>query len=93
LTILATWRFDDLAACYNSSRMTAKQIIKEIAALPPEEQEEVVRFAYNLDAERQLTGRELSALGGRMAASTDPVQKMILREEITRGFYGGKPHA
>jgi len=72
--------------------MTAKQIIDQIAALPPEEQEKVVRFAYNLDAERRLTGRELSALGERMAAATDPVQKTMLREEITRGFYGGKPH-
>jgi len=54
--------------------MTAKQIIEEISALTPEEQEKVVRFAYNLDAERRLTGRELSALGERMASSTDPVQ-------------------
>ncbi len=73
--------------------MTAKQIIDRIAALPPEEQEKIVRFAYSLDAERQLTGQELSALGEKMAASNDPVQRMMLREEITRGFYGGKPHA
>jgi len=52
-----------------------------------------LRFAYNLDAERQLTGRELSALGKRMVSSNDPVQQMQLREEITRGFYGRKPDA
>ena len=73
--------------------MTAKQIIAEISTLPPEEQEKVVRFAYALDAERRLTGGELSALGERIAASTNPVEKLMLREEITRGFYGGKPHA
>jgi len=73
--------------------MTAKQIIDQIAALTPDEQEKVVRFAYSLDAERRLTGRELSALGERMVATTDPIEAMTLREEITRGFYGGKPHA
>ena len=61
--------------------------------MAPDEQAKVVRFAYRLDAERQLTGEELSALAGRMAATTDPVQAAKLREEITRGFYGGKPDA
>ena len=73
--------------------MTANQIIEEIETLPPEEQAKVVRFAYRLDAERRLTGAELSALAERMAAVTDPAQAAMLREEITRGFYGGKPHA
>lgn len=73
--------------------MTASQIISEIEVLPPEEQAKVVRFAYRLDAERRLTGAELSALAERMIASTDPVQAAMLREEIARGFYGGKPNA
>ena len=73
--------------------MTASQIIHEIEALPPEEQEKVVRFAYRLDAERRLTGAELSALAERMVVSTDPVETTMLRETITRGFYGEKPHA
>ena len=73
--------------------MTASQIIHEIEALPPEEQAKVVRFAYRLDAERQLTGAELSALAERMVAATDPAEAMLLRETITRGFYGEKPHA
>ena len=72
--------------------MTANQIIEEIESLSPEEQAKVVRFAYQLDAERQLTGAELSALAERMVAATDPVQVTLLREEIVRGFYGGKPH-
>ncbi len=73
--------------------MTASQIIEQIAALPPEEQAEVVRFAYRLDAERRLTGTELSALAERMTASRDPAEMLVLREEIARGFYGGKPNA
>ncbi len=72
--------------------MTAEQIIREIEILSPEEQAKVVRFAYRLDAERQLTGKELSALAERMIESTDPAQTAMLREEIIRGFYGGKPH-
>ena len=71
--------------------MTAKQIISEIEILPPGEQAKVVRFAYRLDAERQLTGKELSGLAERMVESTDPTQTAMLRAEIVRGFYGGKP--
>jgi hypothetical protein len=73
--------------------MTASEIIHEIEALPPEEQAKVVRFAYRLDAERRLTGVELSALAERMASSSDPAETAMLRETITRGFYGLKPHA
>ena len=71
--------------------MTASQIIREIETLPPEEQVKVVRYAYRLDAERRLTGPELSTLAERMVASTDPAETALLREQITRGFYGGKP--
>ena len=73
--------------------MTASQIIQEIETLPPDEQAKVVQFAYRLDAERQLTGPELSGLAGRLVASIDPAETARLRETITRGFYGGKPHA
>jgi hypothetical protein len=45
--------------------MTAAQIINEIKSLPVEEQAEVIRFAYQMDAERQLTGKELSSLAER----------------------------
>ena len=69
--------------------MTADQIIHEIKILPPEEHARVIRFAYRLDAERQLTDKELAALAGRMAASTDPAETLMLREAIVRGFYGG----
>ena len=73
--------------------MTAEQIISEIEGLAPQEQAKVVRFACGLDAERQLTGQELSALAEQMVESTDPKRTSMLRDEIVRGFYGGKPHA
>jgi hypothetical protein len=52
--------------------MTAQAIIDEIAALPPEEQAKVVRFAYRLDAARELTGSELAPLAEWMVVSSDP---------------------
>lgn len=68
--------------------MTAQQIISEIQALAPEEQLEVVRYAYRLDAERQLTGAELSSLAKRMVGASDPDEVERLRDAIFRGFYG-----
>jgi hypothetical protein len=73
--------------------MTTNQLIREIEGLPPEEQAKVVRFAYRLDAERKLTGAELSALAAQMTNATSPVEALKIREEIERGFYGGKSHA
>lgn len=73
--------------------MTAAKIIQEIKKLSPEEQAEVIRFTYRLDAERELTGKELSALAKRMTKATDPAEASLVREAIVRGFYGEKPHA
>ena len=73
--------------------MTASEIIEEIAALKPAEQAKVVRYAYQLDAERQLSGPELSDLAKGLVGETDPAKIALLREQLTRGFYGGKPHA
>jgi hypothetical protein len=73
--------------------MTAEQVIHEIESLPAEDQARLIRFAYRLDAERQLTGAELSSLAARMARSTDPAEAMMLREEIVRGFYGGEANS
>jgi hypothetical protein len=75
------------------SDVTASQIIEEIKRLDPEEQVGVIRFAYQLDAERQLTGKELSALAERMVNTTDPVEQARVREEIIRGFYGERQNA
>ena len=71
--------------------MTAAKIIEEIRKLPPEQQVEVIHFAYRLDAERQLSGKELSALAERMTRATDPAEAALVREAIIRGFYGGEP--
>lgn len=79
-------------AC-NVARMSAREIITQIQCLPLEEQMEVIDFAYRLDAERMLSGKELGDLARRMIETTDPVEKLRIREEMTRGFYGGKPDA
>lgn len=73
--------------------MSASEIIHEIQRLPLAEQAEVIQFAYQLDAERMLSGKELGVLAQRMIESTDPVEKLKIREEMTRGFYGGNPDA
>ena len=73
--------------------MTASEIIEEIKRLDPDEQLGVIRFAYQLDAERKLTGKELSSLAERMINATDPAEEARIREEIIRGFYGRREHA
>jgi hypothetical protein len=68
--------------------VTATKIIEEIKSLPPEDQATVIRFAYGLDAERRLTGKELSALAEKMVRTTDPAEAALVRETIVHGFYG-----
>ena len=67
--------------------MTADQIIEEIKRLDPKDQLGVIRFAYQLDAERKLTGKELSSLAARMTENNDPAEAAMIRERIVRGFY------
>jgi hypothetical protein len=73
--------------------VTASEIIEEIKRLDPKEQLGVIRFAYQLDAERRLTGKELSSLAERMLKTTDPAEQIKVREEIVRGFYGQRQNA
>jgi len=68
--------------------VTAAQIISEIKALAPEEQAGVVRAVYELDAERKLSGPELSTLAQRLVQTDDPIEASRVRESIIRGFYG-----
>ena len=68
--------------------MTADEIIEEIKRLYPKDQACVIRFAYQLDAERKLTGKELSGLAARMTETDDPAEAAMIRESIVRGFYG-----
>jgi hypothetical protein len=70
--------------------MTAAQIIDEIKRHSPEEQTAAVRMVYELDAGRNLSGPELSALAERLVNSQDPVEASRVRETIVRGFYGAK---
>jgi hypothetical protein len=76
-----------------ASPMSAREIISEIERLSPAEQAEVIQFAYRLDAERMLSGKELGELAQRMIDTTDPIEKVRIREELTRGFYGGNSDA
>lgn len=73
--------------------MTANEIIEEIKRLDPTEQLGVIRFAYQLDAERHLTGSELSSLAERMVKTTDAAEAARIRETIVRGFYGEPQNA
>jgi hypothetical protein len=73
--------------------VTATQIIEEIKRLDPEQQLGVIRFAYQLDAKRQLTGDELSGLAEHMVRTTDPQGQARIREQIIRGFYGQRQNA
>lgn len=67
--------------------MTASKIIGQIKRLDRKEQLSVIRFAYRLDAERRLTGEELSGLAERMVNATDPAEEALIREAMVRGFY------
>ena len=73
--------------------MTASQIIDEIKSLSPDEQAGVVRFVYQLDAERKLSGPELSTLAERLVNAQDPAETSRVRETIVRGFYGAERNA
>ena len=75
------------------SSVSAAQVIQEIQHLTPTEQAEVIQFAYRLDAERMLSGRELVALAKKMVAAIDPTEALEIREQMIRGFYGGKADA
>ena len=73
--------------------MSASQVIEEIRQLTPTEQAEVIQFAYRLDAERMLSAKELVALAKKMVAAADTAEALDIREQMVRGFYGGKPDA
>lgn len=69
------------------------EIIEEIAALPPEEQREVILFARKLEEERPLSPPELGALAQRLADCTDDREAAELKQKIMHGFYGGERRA
>ena len=53
----------------------------------------MIRFAYRLDAGRQLTGPELSSLAEKMVHTSDLAEATLVRDAIVRGFYGANGHA
>jgi len=73
--------------------VTASQIIDEIKRLSPEEQVGIMRFVYQLDAERKLSGPELSTLAEWLVNAKDATEASVVRESIVRGFYGGRSPA
>ena len=68
--------------------MTAAGVIEEIKHLPRAEQSRVIKFAFDLASERQLSGEKLAEIAQRMVDSDDPAEVQKLRDEIHRGFYG-----
>jgi hypothetical protein len=48
----------------------------------------VLEFAFELARQRQLSGKELTAVAKRMVDSDDPAEVERLKAELTRGFYG-----
>ncbi len=68
--------------------MTAAVVIEEIKHLPRAEQTRLIQFAFELARERQLSGKKLSELAGKMADSDSPAEVKKLRDKIHRGFYG-----
>ena len=68
--------------------MTAEKVIEEIKLLPREEQSRVLEFTFELARQRQLSGKELTAVAKRMVESDDPAEVERLKAELTRGFYG-----
>ena len=73
--------------------VTAEQIIEQIKQLDANELRLVIYFAYKLDAERKLTGPELSRLGERLVSTSDEVEAARIRETISHGFYGNRKDA
>jgi hypothetical protein len=72
--------------------MTAVEIIEEIKRLPRAEQNRVIEFARHAEESHTLSPEQLGQLAQRMVEAQDPAEADRLKEEIMRGFYGGKPH-
>jgi hypothetical protein len=73
--------------------VTAARIIEEIQRLPEAEQARVIEYIRKMDQTRLLSGRDLENLAKKMVESQDPDEVASLKKQITRGFYGGEPHA
>lgn len=69
--------------------VTAREIIKEIERLPPQEKAEVLSVLLRSQAKKsRLSPDELVALADQMVAAQDPAEADRLEAEILAGFYG-----
>ena len=75
--------------------MSLAEIKSAVEELTPAELAELAAFIHERGsaAPRQLSPRELGDLAAKLAGETDPAKAQILKEELTAGFYGGKPGA
>ena len=73
--------------CY-STVMSVTQVIEAIKHLPPNDQAEVIQFAFQLASTRPLTSRELTTLAQRMADTENPAEAERLKTSIVQGFCG-----
>jgi hypothetical protein len=90
------WQVPSLdASTLQSQRqpVSAADIIRELGALPLEEQLKVIAFTKELDKNRELTREEFLQLARRYQNATEPDQVADLEDELMRGFYGPKGHA
>jgi hypothetical protein len=73
--------------------MSAADIIREIKALPVEEQAKVIAFSKALERSRDLTSDEFLALVRRYQGTTSLAEAGRLEDEVVRAFYGPPNHA
>jgi hypothetical protein len=72
--------------------MTAQQIIREIANLPPAEKAKVMQFTKRID-NGQLSVEELGSLADSLVNAKSSHEADAITEQMVRGFYGHEPHA
>ena len=84
----------DVSECeVQRSYISSAEIIREIGALPLEEQLKVIAFSKELEKNRELTRGEFIALAQRYQDATDPAQLAGLEDQLVQAFYGPKGHA
>ena len=73
--------------------MSVADIIREIGALPLEEQLKVIAFSKELDKNRELTHEEFLSLAKKYQNATDSGEVTHLEDQLVRAFYGPGGHA
>lgn len=73
--------------------MSVADIIREIGALPLQEQLKVIAFSKELDKNRELSREEFLALAKKYQDATDTAEVTGLEDELVRAFYGPGGHA